>query len=269
MNDIFGIGGGGGDGAGIGGGRGGGNRGRDMTLRQLAISRFDELGYVDVKVFARNNLTARRPSKLNDILSSAEFIAAWASYNTELQKYLLSHHRVDDALMVTKYLGQLIRLLTDFPTQWQTVVTLDTHIRSSEYVEGPIVWTVDANDDEVSSFRTDIRLGHQLALRATPALVASAAVTRSTPSNTRRGSDSGSQNSKRKSMSVCYAYNGEVRPNEFTNINHCRGNELCRYLHLCLVCSGKHAVYENKDCAARPRSRDLAVHARPPRASRA
>jgi hypothetical protein len=162
MNDIFGIGGGGGDGAGVGGGRGGGNRGRDMTLRQLAISRFDELGYVDVKVFARNNLTARRPSKLNDILSSAEFIAAWASYNTELQKYLLPHHRVDDALMVTKYLGQLIRLLTDFPTQWQTVVTLDTHIRSSEYVEGPIVWTVDANDDEVSSFRTDIRLGHQL-----------------------------------------------------------------------------------------------------------
>jgi len=185
-----------------------------------------------------------------------------------LQKYLIAHHRTDDALMVTKYFGQLIRLLTDFPSQWALVVTVDSHIRSSEYLDGPIVWTVDANDDEVSAFRTEIRLGHQLALRATPAPVASATTSRTTPSNARRGGDGSSSTSKRKSNSICYAYNGEMRPNEFTNANHCRGNEQCRYQHLCLVCSGKHAVYENKDCAARPRSRELAA-ARPSRHNRA
>src|ERR1700682_3686988 len=62
-----------------------GNRGKDLTLRQLGISGFANLGYVDVRVFARNNLTVRSASKLHEIKSPEEFIAAWSSYIVELQ----------------------------------------------------------------------------------------------------------------------------------------------------------------------------------------
>jgi len=234
----------------------GGNRGKNITLRQLAISKFDELGYVDIKVFARKNLTVRIPSALDEIKTSAAFIAAWASYNSELQKYLIGHNRTDDALMVTKYFGQLIRLLTDFPTQWATTVAMDGYIRSKEHLDGPIVWTVDADDDEISAFRADIRFGQQLSLRATPP---SSNIQRSTYGSARRSGESNSGSSKpTKSIGVCYGFNGEAGLDKWTNANHCtsaqRGRE-CKFQHICMICAGKHAVYESHDCAAQPRAR--------------
>ena len=229
-----------------------GNRGKDLTLRQLGISGFANLGYVDVRVFARNNLTVRSASKLHEIKSPEEFIAAWSSYNVELQKYLLAHSRTDDVLMVTKYYGQLIRLLTDYPTQWETAKVLDTHIRSTEHTDGPIVWTVDADDDEVSQFKADIRYGHQVQLRAVPSSQ------RGTSSSTQRrvGSSDSTATKARRSIGICYAYNGELRPNEWSNVNHCRGKDKCKFQHRCMICGNfDHAAYETKDCAAQPRAR--------------
>jgi hypothetical protein len=232
-----------------------GNRGKDLTLRQLAISEFSELGYVDIRVFARNNLTVRSTSKLQEFKSTdtspEQFIAAWSSYNLELQKYLLRHNRVDDALMVTKYYNQLIRLLTDYPTQWGKVKELDAHIRSTEHMDAPIVWTVDADDDEVSQFKADIRYGHQGELRAVPSSQSG-----TSSSTQRRGGNSNSSVSKpRRSVAICYAYNGEVRPNEWTNVNHCRGANQCKFRHKCMICGFDHAVYESASCASQPRAR--------------
>ena len=92
--------------------------GKDITLRQLAImNKIVKLKYVDISIFSRANLNVRKAKKLMPISSSAEFSAAWASFNVELQQYLINASRSDDALMVSKYYSQIVRLLTDYSSQ--------------------------------------------------------------------------------------------------------------------------------------------------------
>ena len=67
------------------------------------------------------------------ISSSAEFSAAWASFNVELQQYLINASRSDDALMVSKYYSQIVRLLTDYSSQWKLVMELDEYIRGATF----------------------------------------------------------------------------------------------------------------------------------------
>jgi hypothetical protein len=160
--------------------------------------------------------------------------------------------------MVTKYFGQLIRLLTDFPTQWTATVELDKYIRGKDYVDGPIVWTIDADDDEVSSFKADIRWGNSVSLRATPTPPQSN-TQRSTHSGARRSGESSSGSSKQsKRIGVCYAFNGEASPGKWLSADHClsaQRGKACRFQHVCMICAGQHAVYQKNDCAAQPRAR--------------
>src|ERR1700737_3576487 len=71
----------------------------------------------------------------------------------------------------------------------------------------------------------------------------------------RGGTSDSSVIKPRRSTGVCYAYNGESTPNVWTNVNHCRGKDKCKFQHKCMICAGDHAVYENKDCAAQTRAR--------------
>ena len=94
-----------GDNHGHGGGRSSSSKeshGKDITLRQLAImNKIGNLKYVDISTFSRANLNVRKAKKLVPISSSAEFSDAWASFNVELQQYLINANRRDDALMVS------------------------------------------------------------------------------------------------------------------------------------------------------------------------
>src|SRR6202048_2315935 len=136
--------------------------GKDITLRQLAImNKIVKLKYVDISIFSRANLNVRKAKKLMPISSSAEFSAAWASFNVELQQYLINASRSDDALMVSKYYSQIVRLLTDYSSQWKLVMELDEYIRGATFtVNDRIVWNIDHDDDYVSQYKYNIRMKH-------------------------------------------------------------------------------------------------------------
>ena len=229
-------------------------KGMDLTLRQDAIvKKFPTLSYVDVNVFSRVNLNVRKSKRLVPISSSTEFNAAWSSLNVELQQYLINADRSDDALMVTKYYGQIVRLLTDYSSQWQLVMELDGYIRGNPpVVGGRTVWSVDSDDDHVSQFRYDIRAKHQDAFRANAAL----SNQRSSGSQPRRaGAAASNSNSSSKPRSLCYAYNGwNAATSEWQSISHCRGADRCRFAHKCIHCKADgHAIYERPECASHPR----------------
>jgi hypothetical protein len=230
--------------------------GKDITLRQLAImNKFENMRYVDISVFSRVNLNVRKEKKLVPISSSAEYSAAWASFNVELQQYLINASRSDDALMVSKYYSQLVRLLTDYSSQWKLVMELDEYVRGATFkVNAHTVWSIDHDDDYVSQYKYNIRMKH---LDAASRPNTSTSSQRGTLSSTlRRGGNNDSNVTKpRRSTGICYAYNGEVRPNEWTNTNHCRGKDQCKFQHKCMICGFDHAVYENNVCAAQPRAR--------------
>ena len=230
--------------------------GKDITLRQLAImNKIVKLKYVDISIFSRANLNVRKAKKLMPISSSAEFSAAWASFNVELQQYLINASRSDDALMVSKCYSQLVRLLTDYSSQRKLVMELDEYVRGATFkVNGHTVWSIDHNDDYVSQYKYNIRMKH---LDAASRPSTSTASQRGTLSSTqRRGGNSNSSVSKpRRSVAICYAYNGEVRPNEWTNVNHCRGANQCKFRHKRMICGFDHAVYESASCASQPRAR--------------
>jgi hypothetical protein len=235
---------------------------KDASLRQLAVStKFHDLSYVDIRVFTRNNLNVRKARKLSDINSSAEFIAAWASYNVELQQYLITAHRGADALMVTKYYSQLVRLLTDFPSQWELVMEMDTYVRGSGFVIGDhVVWSIDHDDDHVSQFRLDIRLGHQQLDVASRARAATPSTRRGGPTGGvgRRGGNHGggaTSSRQRDEPNVCFRFNGELSPHVWTERTHCSESAVCKFQHKCIVCRGDHPAFANPQCAAKPRER--------------
>ena len=232
------------------------SQGKDITLRQFAITKkFAKLKYVDISIFSRANLNVRKVTKLVPISSGAEFSAAWASFNVELQQYLINANRGADALMVSKYYSQLVRLIIDFHFMWKLVIELDEYIRGASFkVNDSVVWSIEQDDDYVSTFRYDIRMKHlHAACHTRAASTPSQRV--APPSSTPRGGISASTVSKvRRSYNICYAYNGEVTPNVWTNINHCRGKDKCRFQHKCMICAGEHAVYENKDCNVRTKA---------------
>src|SRR6202171_5096656 len=228
--------------------------GKDITLRQLAImNKFENMRYVDISVFSRVNLNVRKEKILVPISSSAEYSAAWASFNVELQQYLINASRSDDALMVSKYYSQLVRLLTDYSSQWKLVMELDEYVRGATFkVNAHTVWNIDHDDDYVSQYKYNIRMKH-----LDTASRLSGSSHRDVPASLqRRGGNSDSTVIKpRRSTGTCYAYNGESTPNVWTNVNHCRGKDKCKFQHKCMICAGDHAVYENKDCAAQTRAR--------------
>ena len=232
-----------------------GGKGMDLTLRQDAIvNKVPTLSYVDVTVFTRPNLNIRKSKRLVPISSVSEFNAAWASFNVELQQCLLNARRSDDALMVTKYYGQLVRLLADYSSQWKLVMELDGYIRGNPpTVGGRTVWSVDQDDDLVSQFKYDIRANHQDAFRANAAL----SNQRGAASQQRRAgaAGSGSNNASNKPRNLCYAYNGwNATTNEWQNVSHCRGADQCKFAHKCFHCKRDgHAVYERPECASHPR----------------
>jgi hypothetical protein len=227
--------------------------GKDITLRQLAImNKFEGLKYVEISVFSRANLNVRKAKKLVLVSSSAEYSAAWASFNVELQQYLINANRSDDALMVSKYYSQIVRLLTDYSSQWRLVMEFDEYIRGAAFtVNGRTVWSIDRDDDYVSRFKYDIRFKH-LDAASRPS---SSFSQRGTVASNRRGNSDSTVTNSRRSTGICYAYNGELKPNEWTNVNHCRGKDKCKFLHKCMICGYDHAVYENNVCAAQPRAR--------------
>jgi len=232
-----------------------GGKGKDLTLRQDAVvNKIPTLSYVDVTVFTRPNLNIRKSKRLVPISSVSEFNAAWASFNVELQQCLLNARRSDDALMVTKYYGQIVRLLADYSSQWKLVMELDGYIRGNPpTVGGRTVWSVDQDDDLVSQFKYDIRANHQDAFRANAAL----SNQRGAASQQRRAgaAGSGSNNASNKPRNLCYAYNGwNATTNEWQNVSHCRGADQCKFAHKCLHCKRDgHAVYERPECASHPR----------------
>lgn len=230
-----------------------GGKGKDLTLRQDAVvNKIPTLSYVDVTVFKRDNLNIRKSKRLVPISSVSEFNAAWASFNVELQQCLLNARRSDDALMVSKYYGQLVRLLTDYSSQWKLVMELDGYIRGNPpTIGGRIVWTVDQDDDLVSGFKYDIRANHQEAFRANAALS-----NRATGSHPRRaGAVGSSNNAGNKPRNLCYAYNGwNATTKEWQSVSHCRGADQCKFAHKCIHCKREgHAVYERPECASHPR----------------
>jgi hypothetical protein len=235
-----------------------GAQGKDITLRQDAImNKFQTLSYVDMSVFSRANLNVRKTKKLVPISSSAEYSAAWASFNVELQQYLINANRSDDALMVTKYYSQIVRLLTDYSSQWRLVMELDGYIRgATSIVDDHIVWSIDRDDDYVSQFKYDIRFKHQDAVRTTT--TPSSSSQRGTYSNARRaGGNPSNSNASSKPRNVCYAYNGlNSSTGEWTNSSHCLGADKCKFSHRCIHCHTEgHAVYERAECASHPRAR--------------
>jgi hypothetical protein len=248
------------------------SEGKDITLRQNAIrKKLDKLKYVDIAVFTIENLNVRKAEKLTPITSYADFIAAWASFNVELQQCLINADRGADALMVSKYYSQIMRLLTDYSGQWQLVMELDVYIRGATLaVNEPIVWSIDRDDDHVSRFRFDIRFNNQVSTPPHPAQPTQ----RGAHSTARRNSSSGSHASNRgtskKSPNVCYAYNGwNSTTNEWNSTSHCwnsTGAAGCKYTHKCYHCKAEgHAVYERAECAAQPRAAPATSLARQPR----
>jgi len=232
--------------------------GKQYTLRQHAIlNKFEDLQYVDISVFSRANLNVREAKKLAPIKSSAEYSAAWASFNVELQQYLINASRSDDALMVSKYYSQIVRLLTDYSSQWQLVMELDEYIRGDAFtVNDHIVWSVDRDDDHVSRFKYDIRFKHQDASRAAATYTTTSQ--RGAHSNTRRsGGNASNSNASSKPRNVCYAFNGlNSSTGEWTSSSHCLGADRCKFGHRCLHCKLEgHAVYERADCNAQPKTR--------------
>ena len=232
-----------------------GGKGMDLTLRQDAVvNKVPTLSYVDVTVFKRDNLNIRKSKRLVPISSVSEFHAAWGSFNVELQQFLINARRSEDALMVSKYYGQLVRLLADYSSQWKLVMELDGYIRGNPpTVGGRTVWSVDQDDDLVSQFKYDIRANHQDAFRANAALSSQRGAT-SQPRRASAGA-SGSSNAGNKSRNLCYAYNGwNTTTNEWQNVNHCCGADQCKFAHKCFHCKRDgHAVYERPECAAHPR----------------
>jgi hypothetical protein len=231
-----------------------GGKGKDLTLRQDAVvNKIPTLSYVDVTVFKRDNLNIRKSKRLVPVGSVSEFHAAWASFNVELQQSLINARRSDDALMVSKYYGQLVRLLTDYSSQWKLVMELDGYIRGNPpTVGGRTVWTVDQDDDLVSGFKYDIRANHQEAFRANAALSSQRGAT----SQPRRvGAVGSSNNAGNKPRNLCYAYNGwNATTKEWQSVSHCRGADQCKFAHKCIHCKRDgHAVYERPECASHPR----------------
>jgi hypothetical protein len=231
--------------------------GKEYTLRQHAmLNKFENLQYVDISVFSRANLNVRKSKKLVPLKSSAEYSAAWASLNVELQQYLISANRGEDALMVSKYYSQIVRLLTDYSSQWQLVMELDEYIRGDAFtVNDHIVWSIDRDDDHVSRFKYDIQFKHQDASRAAPTYTTSQ---RGAHSNARRsGGNASNSNASSKPRNVCYAYNGlNSSTNEWTTSSHCLGAERCKFSHRCMHCHMEgHAIYERAECNAHPRAR--------------
>jgi hypothetical protein len=231
--------------------------GKDITLRQSAVlNKFEKLKYVDINSFTRENLNVRKAKKLVPIKSSAEYSAAWASLNVELQQYLINAGRGADALMVSKYYSQIVRLLTDYSSQWKLVMELDEYIRGSSFtVNEPVVWSIDREDDYVSRFKYDIRFKHQDASRVSTNAPSSQ---RGAYSNTRRsGSVASGGNTSNKSRNVCYAYNGlNSSTGEWTNSSVCLGADRCKFGHRCMHCHSEgHAIYERPECNAHPRVR--------------
>jgi hypothetical protein len=225
--------------------------GKDITLRQDAIiNKFPMLSYVDISVFSRANLNVRKSKGLVPISSSAEYSAAWASFNVALQQYLINASRSDDALMVSKYYSQIVRLLTDYSSQWHLVMEFDGYIRgNTSIVDDHTVWSIDRDDDYVSQFKYDIRFKHQDASRIHT-------TQRSAPAQARRsGGNTSNTTSSNKSRNVCYAYNGlNSSTNEWSNSSHCRNADRCKFSHKCLHCKVEgHAIYERAECAANPR----------------
>lgn len=237
-----------------------GKHGKDVSLRQRAVEQFDDLGYVDIRVFARANLTVRKTSDLASINTSAMFSAAWASFNVALQEYLIAAGRSTDALMVSKYHSQLIRLLCDYPSQWRLVVELDTYIRGQRFDDSErIVWSIDHNDDLVSQFRQDIRWGHQESSRTAPVLPRLSRAQQPLPTNQRtwgvrsvRGASTGFGT---RGKGVCYAWNGENSEGVWTRESHCRGADQCKYAHKCMICGDDHPCYANPLCESQPKTR--------------
>jgi hypothetical protein len=229
-----------------------GLEGKDITLRQDAImNKFPTFSYVDISVFSRANLNVRKSKRLVPISSSAEYSAAWASFNVALQQYLINASRSDDALMVSKYYSQIVRLLTDYSSQWHLVMEFDGYIRGNTSIvdDHTAVWSIDRDDDYVSQFKYDIRFKHQDASRINT-------TQRSAPAQARRsGGNTSNTTTSNKSRNVCYAYNGlNSSTNEWTNSSHCRSADRCKFSHKCLHCKVEgHAIYERAECAANPR----------------
>ena len=75
----------------------------------------------------------------------------------------------------------------------------------------------------------------------------------------RRSGESNSGSSKQsKRIAVCYAFNGEASLGKWSSADHClfaQRGKACRFQHVCMICAGQHAVYQNNDCAAQPRAR--------------
>ena len=235
------------------GGRGrrdGGTAGKDCTLRQLAALEFSRMRYVDMRVFTRKNLNVRRAKNLSAIETNSEFAAAWASYMSELHQYLISEGRGEDAVMVSKYHSQLVRLLHDFPTQLKHVKELDMYIRSAgRTVDGRVVWSVDDHDDQVSAFKSDIRYDHIEEIRKESATAAPQPPR--LPLLPRRANVSNS-NSSNRARSICFAFNGENKNREWTSESHCRYASKCQFVHKCMVChASDHAAYQRSECASK------------------
>jgi hypothetical protein len=230
-----------------------GLKGKDITLRQdVIMNKFPTLSYVDISVFSRANLNVRKSKRLVPISSSAEYSAAWASFNVEMQQYLINANRSDDALMVSKYYSQIVRLLTDYSSQWKLAMELDGYIRGNpSIVEGRVVWSIDREDDNVSQYRYDMRFNHRDTLRA----AAAASGQRGAVNQVRRSGAASNVSSSSKPRNVCYAYNGlDSSTGLWTDRTHCRGAERCKFAHRCLHCKLEgHAVYERAECASQPR----------------
>jgi hypothetical protein len=234
-----------------------GKNGKDITLRQHAImNKFENMQYVDIRIFKRENLNIRKKQKLAPIKSSAEYSAAWASFNVEMQQYLLNANRSVDAFMVSRYYAQIVGLLTDYSTQWQSIMDLDEYIRGATFaVDEPIVWSIDRDDEYISRFRHDIRSKHHDITRVSSsyALSNQRGALISARGNGVNVSNTFASSRKR----VCFAYNGlNSTTSQWDSSSHCLGAHRCKFAHKCIHCNvDGHAIYERAECAAHPRVR--------------
>jgi hypothetical protein len=233
------------------------SNGKQDTLRKQALLKFENFSHVDIRVFLDKNITVRKEKELVSIEYVQGFIAAWSAFNAELQQYLLRNNRVADALMVTNYYNQLIGLLTEYNTQWKQIIELDDWIRGERFkVNDQVVWDFHHRNTTLNNRLHRIQLAHlsgqrhfvlsTLQERAQRKNAGGAhSIALSNNSNTRRRDN--------KSVSVCYAYNGEKSIGEWTSTNYCRGADQCRFAHKCAQCYGDHAMYDNSVCAAKPK----------------
>src|SRR5260370_15803747 len=162
--------------------------------------------------------------------------------------------------MVTKYYSQIVRLLTDYSSQWQLVKELDEYVRGASFtVNGHIVWSVDHDDDHVSQYRYEIRFKHQDATSRANGVYTTFSQ-RGAHNNARRSSGSATSSSSStssKQRNVCYAYNGlNSSTGEWTNVSQCLGIERCKFSHRCMYCNmDGHAIYDRPECNSQPRVR--------------